>query len=143
MNFPSLLPLCRFILFKKNYLFVWVFLPTGEFSLIWRRLLCRWRVSNYDLCSALIAIEQPFIMFTFEDPWHSHIFPCGWQWSCNYLFLRLRSVVDGVRTPTSRARRKSQPMQGATATIKKYNVWCLLSVCFVRYLECSYKTFLF
>ena len=29
-----------------------------KFSLIWRRHHCRWRAANFDLCSALMAIEQ-------------------------------------------------------------------------------------
>ena len=29
-----------------------------NFSLIWRRHLCRWRAANFDLWSALMAIEQ-------------------------------------------------------------------------------------
>ena len=32
--------------------------PPKNFSLIWRRHRCRWRAANYDLCSALMAIEQ-------------------------------------------------------------------------------------
>ena len=32
--------------------------PTPEFSLTWRRHHCRWRAANFDLCSALMAIEQ-------------------------------------------------------------------------------------
>ena len=32
-----------------------------------------------------------------EDPWHSHLLPSVWQWSCHYLFLRLRSVSTGDR----------------------------------------------
>ena len=32
--------------------------PTLEFSVIWKRHHCQWRAANYDLCSALMAIEQ-------------------------------------------------------------------------------------
>ena len=32
--------------------------PLENFSLIWRRHHCRWRAANFDLCSALMAIEQ-------------------------------------------------------------------------------------
>ena len=39
------------------YLFV-IFRPTREFSLFWRRHHCGWRATNFDLCSALVAIEQ-------------------------------------------------------------------------------------
>ena len=46
----------------------------------------------------------PFIIVISEDPWHSHLLPSVWQWSCHYLFLRLRSVATGDRTPISRMR---------------------------------------
>ena len=39
-----------------------------------------------------------------EDPWHSHLLPNVWQWGCHCLFLRLRSVATGDRTPLSRIR---------------------------------------
>ena len=35
-----------------------VIVPLENFSIIWRRHHCRWRVANFDLCSALMAIEQ-------------------------------------------------------------------------------------
>ena len=34
------------------------FYPTWEISLIWRCHHCQWRAANFDLCSALMAIEQ-------------------------------------------------------------------------------------
>ena len=42
------------------YLFVCLkfFVPLENFSLIWRRHLCRWRAVKFDLCSELMAIEQ-------------------------------------------------------------------------------------
>ena len=71
-----------------------------NFSLIWRRHHYRWRATNFDLCLALISIEQwgfvnchtycdtvhPFIMVISEDPWHSLLMPSVWQWSCHYPF---------------------------------------------------------
>ena len=36
----------------------WFFVPLENFSLIWRRHHCRWRAANFDLSSALMAIEQ-------------------------------------------------------------------------------------
>ena len=87
--------------------------PLENFSLIWRRHLCRWRAANFNLCSAVMAIEQwgllnvphpprhgPTVVIS-EDPWHSHLLSSVWQWSCHYLFLRLRSVATGDRTSIS------------------------------------------
>ena len=41
----------------------------------------------------------PLIMVIPEDPWHTHQLPSVWLWNCQYLFLRLRFVVAGIRTP--------------------------------------------
>ena len=85
------------------------FFSLKKVSLIWRRNHYGWRASNFDLCWALTAIEQwgflsvphllctghPFIL----DQWHLHLLQSVWQWSCHYLFLRLRSVAAGIRTP--------------------------------------------
>ena len=46
----------------------------------------------------------PFIMVISEDPWHSYLLPSVWHWRCHYLFLRLRPVATGDRTPISRVR---------------------------------------
>ena len=46
----------------------------------------------------------PFIMVFSEDPLHSHLLLNVWQWNSHYLFLRLRSVATGDRTPMSRMR---------------------------------------
>ena len=37
-----------------------------------------------------------------QGPVNSHLMPSVWQWSCHYLFLRLRSIETGDRTPISR-----------------------------------------
>ena len=58
-----------------------------------------WKAANFDLCSALMAIEQwgffsllhllwsehPFKIDISEDPWHSHLLPSVWQCSSHYL----------------------------------------------------------
>ena len=116
--------------------------PLENFSLIWRRHHCRWRAANFDLCSNLWPLSSegsltrhtycdtglPFIMVISEDPWHSHLLPSVWQWSCHYLFLRLRSVATGDRTPISRMRgerssstppRRSQNRQKTTIINKQ------------------------
>ena len=64
------------------------FVPLDNFSLIWRRYHYRIRVA----------------MVLSQDPWHSHLLRSVWQWSCHYLFLRLRSVPTGDRTPIFRMR---------------------------------------
>ena len=38
-------------------------------------------------------------MGIFKDPWHSHRMPSVWPLSCHYLFLRLKFVAAGIRTP--------------------------------------------
>ena len=76
-------------LFLFDCLFVCLgsIVPVENFSLIWRSHHYRWRAANFDLCSALMAIEQweffsvshllwhghPFIIIISEDPWHSHL----------------------------------------------------------------------
>ena len=83
------------VLFWFACLFVWFFFV----PLIWKRHHYRWRTANFDLCSALMAIEQwgffsvphalwlgaTYIMAISEDPWHSHLLQSVWQWSCHYL----------------------------------------------------------
>ena len=90
------------------FLFVWSS-HSWIFSLIWRRHHCRWRAANFDLCSALMAIEQwgflnvPYPLLHRPTVYygnlqgHSHLLPSVWKWSCHHLFLRLRSVEIGVR----------------------------------------------
>ena len=40
------------------FVFLEFFVPLENFSLIWRRHHCRRRAANFDLCSALMVIEQ-------------------------------------------------------------------------------------
>ena len=59
-----------------------VFVPLKNFSLIWRRHHCRWSASNFDLCSALMTVEQwgfysvPHLLqgtdFSMETPHSEH-----------------------------------------------------------------------
>ena len=66
------------------------FVPLQNISLIWRNHLYCWKAANFDLCSALMAIEQwgfilachiycdtghSFIMVVSKDAWHSHLLP--------------------------------------------------------------------
>ena len=65
-----------------------------------------WSLSNEGslTCHTCCDTGLLFIMIISEDPWHSHLLPSVWQWSFHYLFLRLRSVAAGNRTPISRMR---------------------------------------
>ena len=44
-------------------------------------------------CHTSCEAGHPFIMLISQDPWHIHLLPSVWQWSCHYLFLRLWSVI--------------------------------------------------
>ena len=85
--------------------------PLENFSVIWRRSQYRWRAANFDLCSALIAIEQWGFFRAPRLLWHGVPFYNGHlrglvtqllanvkRWSCYYLFLR-RFVAVGIRIP--------------------------------------------
>ena len=91
-----------------------VYRPTRKFFT--HMVSCRWRVANFDLCSALMIIEQwGFLNMPhqlrhgptlYNHLWSSlrtrdaHLLPS----ICHYLFLRLRRVATGDRTPISRMR---------------------------------------
>ena len=88
---------------------LWFFVQSENFSLIWRRHNYWWKAANFDLCSALIAIEQWRFFSVPHLLWHGASSPrtrdthTNWSaflyWSCQYLFLRLRFVTSGIRTP--------------------------------------------
>ena len=85
---------------NTNYLFACLgfIVPLENFSLIWRRHHYRWRAANFDLCSALMAIEQwgffslPHLLWHGASVYNGHlrgpmtVLPSVWQWSCRYLF---------------------------------------------------------
>ena len=50
-------------------------------------------------CLTYCDMGHPFIMVISLDAWHSHLLPSVWQWSCHYLYWRLRYVAAGIRTP--------------------------------------------
>ena len=68
-----------------------------------------------------------FIMVISEDSWHSFTMSSLWQWSCHYLFNKLRSVAARIRT-------HNLPVAGWTLTtwlqrhITKEHKKCKLSV---------------
>ena len=55
-------------------------------------------------CHTYCDTSLPLIMVISEDPWHSHLLPSVWHWSCLYLFLRLKFVATTDRTPITRMR---------------------------------------
>ena len=85
--------------------------PFENFSLIWRRYHFQWRALNFDLFSALMAIEQwrfcecatPNVTQGIRLKWSSPrtrytlTLPTVWQWSCHYLILRLKVVWDTLQ----------------------------------------------
>ena len=88
----------------RLFLFVCLefFVTLENVSLIWRRHHYRWRAANFDLCSVWplsskgsLACDtfcdtgHSFIMVILEDPWHSHLLPSVWKWSCHYMFSDL------------------------------------------------------
>ena len=105
-----------YILRRFYYYFVCLrfIVPVENFSLIWRRHHYRWRAANFDLCSALMAIEQwgffsvPHLLWhgTFvynghlRGPWHSHLSPSVWQGSCPSCFYDLGLSRLGFEHPT-------------------------------------------
>ena len=56
-----------------------VFVPLTNFSIIWRRHHYRWRAANFDLCSALSAIDQwgffsvPHLLWHVTSVYNGHI----------------------------------------------------------------------
>ena len=60
-----------------------------------------WPLSNESslACHTYCNTGYPFLMVISENPWHSYLLLSVLQWSCHYLFLRLRSIAAGIRTP--------------------------------------------
>ena len=95
---------------RKLFVCLVFFVPLENFSLIRRRYHYRWRSANFDLCPALMAIEQwGFYIVSHllwhgsvisEDPLHSHLMLSVYQLSYHYL-SRL-----GFEHPTFRMRGK-------------------------------------
>ena len=50
-------------------------------------------------CHTYCDMGHLFILVFSESPWHSHLLPSVWQWSCHYLFKQHGSVAAGIRTP--------------------------------------------
>ena len=91
------------------------FVPLENLLLIWRRHHNRWRAANFDLCSALMGIEQwgffsvPHLMWHGTSVSNGHLLgpltlvPIAERLAVelSLLFLRLRSVKVEMRAPNS------------------------------------------
>ena len=114
----------------------------GEFSLIWRRHRNRWRAANFDLCSALMAIEK-WEFFNVQHPLrHGPTVYNGHLWGPVTLtpvaerlavelslpvFLRLGSVATGYWTPISRMRDFIMKYRYLHCTCsEKFKICCVL-----------------
>ena len=92
------------------FICLFVYVQLENFSLKWRRQYDRWRAANLTYsrhlwplnsggslaCYSHCDTGHPFIMVFSEDKWHSSLLPRVKHGSCNYLFLRLRSVAAGL-----------------------------------------------
>ena len=134
-------------------LFVCLFefiVPLANFSLIWRRNHWRWRAANFDLCRHSWLLSSvgsatchtyydtglPFIMVISEDPWHSHLLPSVWQWSCHNLILRLRSVVNGVEPRSPACEANAQPLRHRGGFNSRSYQWNVLQTCMNSFNDC-------
>ena len=90
--------------------------------LVWRRHHYRWRASSFDIYSALMTTEQSAFLSVPLLLWHGHPFIICRAFERGavttvYLYLRLRSVADWIRTPNfSHARWTRDP----TATPRRF-----------------------
>ena len=135
---------CRYSTFI--YLFIWslsshsrIFHSYGDVTIAGEGLQIltyarhSWPLSSEDslTCHTHCDTGLPFIMVISEDPLHSHLLPSVWQWSCHYLFSRLRSVATGDRTPISRMRRErstsTPPRRGTLHRI--IHIWRKKNMC--------------
>ena len=97
------------------------FVPLETFSLVLAVTITGWglQILTYSWHSWLLSSEGSLACHTYcdtghsfkivisEDPRHLHLLPRVWQWSCCYLFLRLESVVAGIRTPNPQLARRT------------------------------------
>ena len=78
LDFPEMK---KIILSRHKFLFVclWFYVLLGNFSPKWRIHLYRWRASNFDPYSALVAIEQwgffsvPYILWHRSSVYNGHL----------------------------------------------------------------------
>ena len=91
-----------------------IFVQLENVSLKWRHHQYQWRVTHFDLCTALMAIELWQFFSVLRLLWYATyvynghilgpvtltpIMSSVTQWSCHCLFLRLKFVTNGIRKP--------------------------------------------
>ena len=102
------------------------FVPLKNFSIIWRRKLCLWRASNFDLFYPFMTIEQWGLFSLLHLLWHGtsvyngHLrgpvtrTPIALRLAVELslsVFLWLRSVAAGIRTPNLPVAEKCSNLQ--------------------------------
>ena len=61
--------------------------------------------------------------------WHACLLPNVWQWSCHYMFQRLRSVTTGIRTPNLlHLRQMLWPIAPRPARSMLFDKWILINL---------------
>ena len=101
--------------FARNLVCLFVclcFVPVENFSLlIWRCHHCRWRGANFDLCSALMPIEQRGFFSVLHQLWH---------WASVY-----NGHLQWPVTPTPKAKRLTADLSLPVLTTKVCRGWDL------------------
>ena len=120
MNVLHVFVYIRYVSRKLVYVFIYflfvVFHPTIEFFFTFTHMdmsplpvkdCIFWSMlGTYSHWAVRVSLEwhtycdtrHPFKMVVSKDPWHWHLMPSVWQWSCHYLFWWLRSVTAGIWT---------------------------------------------
>ena len=106
-------------------LFVWIYRPTRDFSLIWRSQHCRWSAVNVDLCSAFLVIEQWGFLYATHLLWHEPtLFNCHLRGPVTHTPVAERLAVElslpVFKTQVCRYRGSSPDIQHARRTLHLY-----------------------
>ena len=73
-------------------------------------------------CHTYCDTGLPFIMVISEDPWHSHLLPSVWQWSCHTCFYDSGVSRPGVEPWSPACEANALPLRhrGGQSLGKKY-----------------------
>ena len=108
--YPNPVPASIFVCLFVSFGF---YVQLENFSFLWRRHYYRemlkistilgtydhWAVMGSLAYHTFCTRGHLFIKVIFENSWYPQLPPSVWQWSCQYLSLRYRSVAAGIRTP--------------------------------------------